>query len=86
MYRIFDLPEPEQNVIPKVILVKLGETKAAILVDEVLRQQKAVVTGFTLPVNDIYKLPILGFGMMGKDALVIDTEALIAAQLEQTGD
>ncbi len=85
MYKIFDLPAPSEKVIPKVILVKLGETKAAILVDEVLRQQKAVVTGFTLPVNLIYKLPILGFGMMGeRDALVIDTETLIASQLEDS--
>lgn len=82
MYKIFELPEPADDVFPKVILVKLGETTAAILVDEVLRQQKAVVTGFTLPVNTIYNLPILGFGMMGeKDALVIDTEALITSQM-----
>ncbi|WP_419778693.1 chemotaxis protein CheA [Maridesulfovibrio sp.] len=83
MYKIFDLPEPAEDVIPKVILVKLGDTIAAILVDEVLRQQKAVVTGFTLPVNTIYKLPILGFGMMGEhDALVIDTETLIASHMD----
>ncbi|NDV25682.1 chemotaxis protein CheA [Desulfovibrio sp. JC010] len=83
MYKVFDLPAPAEDVIPKVILVKLGDTVAAIMVDEVLRQQKAVVTGFTLPVNSIYKLPILGFGMMGEhDALVVDTETLIASQLE----
>ncbi len=83
MYKVFDLPAPTEDVIPKVILVKLGETVAAILVDEVLRQQKAVVTGFTLPVNSIYKLPILGFGMMGEhDALVVDTETLIASHME----
>lgn len=83
MYKVFDLPEPAEDVIPKVILVKLGDTIAAILVDEVLRQQKAVVTGFTLPVNTIYKLPILGFGMMGEhDALVVDTETLIASHMD----
>lgn len=84
MHKIFDFPPPGENVLPKTILVKLGDVCAAILVDEVLRQQKAVVTGFTLPVNSLYKLPILGFGMMGeKDALVIDTETLITAQLEE---
>ena len=83
MYKVFDLPAPAAGVIPKVILVKLGDTIAAILVDEVLRQQKAVVTGFTLPVNSIYKLPILGFGMMGEhDALVVDTETLIASHMD----
>ncbi|WP_320172574.1 chemotaxis protein CheW [Maridesulfovibrio sp.] len=87
MYKIFDLPEPGPGVIPKVILVKMGEIKAAIMVDDVLRQQKAVVTGFTLPVNSIYKLPILGFGMMGeKDALVIDTETLISSQMNDSED
>lgn len=83
MHKVFDLPAPGTDVIPKVIMVKLGDTVAAIMVDEVLRQQKAVVTGFTLPVNSIYKLPILGFGMMGEhDALVVDTETLIASHLE----
>ncbi|ACS80852.1 chemotaxis protein CheA [Maridesulfovibrio salexigens] len=83
MYKVFDLPAPSEEVIPKVILVKMGDTVAAIMVDEVLRQQKAVVTGFTLPVNSIYKLPILGFGMMGEhDALVVDTETLIASYME----
>lgn len=83
MHKVFDLPEPSDKVIPKVIMVKLGETVVAILVDEVLRQQKAVVTGFTLPVNSIYKLPILGFGMMGEhDALVVDTETLISAHMD----
>ncbi len=83
MHKVFDLPAPGEDVIPKVIMVKLGDTVAAIMVDEVLRQQKAVVTGFTLPVNTIYKLPILGFGMMGEhDALVVDTETLIASHME----
>lgn len=83
MHKIFDLPDPTDKIIPKVIMVKLGETVVAILVDEVLRQQKAVVTGFTLPINSIYKLPILGFGMMGEhDALVVDTETLISAHMD----
>lgn len=57
----------------------MGELSAALLVDEVLRQQQVVVTGFTVPVQDIYTLPILGFGMMGEsDALVLDIEKLLA--------
>lgn len=84
MHKIFDFSPPGDHIVPKVILVKLGDICAAILVDEVLRQQKAVVTGFTLPVNQLYRLPILGFGMMGeKDALVIDTETLISTQMEE---
>jgi two-component system chemotaxis sensor kinase CheA len=32
-----------------------------------------------VPVQDIYTLPILGFGMMGEsDALVLDIEKLLA--------
>ncbi|OEU71482.1 MAG: chemotaxis protein CheA [Desulfovibrio sp. S3730MH75] len=82
MHTVFDYPQPAEGQLSKVILVKLGKNSAAILVDDVLRQQKAVVTGFTLPVNSIYKLPILGFGMMGEnDALVVDTETLINTQL-----
>ncbi|SMF19223.1 chemotaxis protein CheA [Desulfovibrio gilichinskyi] len=82
MHTVFDFPQPPEGQLSKVILVKMGQYSAAILVDDVLRQQKAVVTGFTLPVNSIYHLPILGFGMMGeKDALVVDTEVLITKQL-----
>lgn len=82
MHTVFDFPQPPEGQLSKVILVKMGKLSAAILVDDVLRQQKAVVTGFTLPVNSIYHLPILGFGMMGEnDALVVDTEVLITAQL-----
>lgn len=62
-----------------IITVRMGELSAALLVDEVLRQQQVVVTGFTVPVQDIYALPILGFGMMGEsDALVLDIEKLLA--------
>jgi len=62
-----------------IITVRMGEVGAALLVDEVLRQQQVVVTGFTVPVQDIYTLPILGFGMMGEsDALVLDIEKLLA--------
>jgi len=62
-----------------LITVRMGELSAALLVDEVLRQQQVVVTGFTVPVQDIYTLPILGFGMMGEsDALVLDIEKLLA--------
>jgi two-component system chemotaxis sensor kinase CheA len=64
------------------IVVAAGGRKAALLVDDVLRQQQAVVTNFTLPLQNIYKIPILGFGMMGEsDALVLNVEAL----LEQLG-
>jgi two-component system chemotaxis sensor kinase CheA len=62
-----------------IVTVRMGEVKAALLVDEVLRQQQVVVTGFTVPVHEIYGLPILGFGMMGEsDALVLDVEKLLA--------
>lgn len=63
-----------------VVTVRQGAVQAALLVDEVLRQQQVVVTGFTVPVHDIYGLPILGFGMMGEsDALVLDIEKLLAS-------
>jgi len=62
-----------------IVTVRMGEVGAALLVDEVLRQQQVVVTGFTVPVQDIYALPILGFGMMGEsDALVLDIEKLLS--------
>jgi two-component system chemotaxis sensor kinase CheA len=62
-----------------IITVRMGDVRAALLVDEVLRQQQVVVTGFTVPVQEIYTLPILGFGMMGEsDALVLDIEKLLA--------
>ncbi|MHC1752355.1 chemotaxis protein CheA [Humidesulfovibrio sp.] len=62
-----------------IITVRMGDISAALLVDEVLRQQQVVVTGFTVPVQDIYTLPILGFGMMGEsDALVLDIEKLLS--------
>lgn len=57
----------------------MGDVSAALLVEEILRQQQVVVTGFTVPVQEIYSLPILGFGMMGEsDALVLDVEKLLA--------
>jgi len=66
-----------------IVAVRMGETSAALLVDEVLRQQQVVVTGFTVPVQEIYGLPILGFGMMGEsDALVLDIEKLLAGLTE----
>lgn len=62
-----------------IVTVRQGEVKAALLVDEVQRQQQVVITGFTVPVQEIYSLPILGFGMMGEsDALVLDVERLLA--------
>ncbi|WP_018125850.1 chemotaxis protein CheA [Desulfovibrio oxyclinae] len=60
------------------VVVRVGEYKAAILVDEVLKQQQVVITRFTVPVEEVFHLPILGFGMMGEsDALVVDTEELL---------
>jgi two-component system chemotaxis sensor kinase CheA len=60
------------------IVVKVGDASAALLIDEVITQQQAVVTGFTIPLQSIYQIPILGFGMLGEtDALVVDVENLI---------
>lgn len=62
----------------QAVVVRVGELRTAILVDEVLRQQQVVITKFTLPVGEIFSLPILGYGMMGEsDALVVDVEALV---------
>jgi len=62
----------------QAIVVRVGDYKAAILVDEVLKQQQVVITGFTVPVEEIFNVPILGYGMMGEsDALVIDTEEML---------
>ncbi|MBU1248054.1 MAG: chemotaxis protein CheW [Proteobacteria bacterium] len=62
----------------QTVVVRVGDIRAAILVSEVLRQQQVVITKFTVPVEDIYHLPLLGYGMMGEsDALVVDTEALL---------
>ncbi len=60
------------------IVVRVGDASAALLIDEVITQQQAVVTGFTIPLQSIYQIPILGFGMLGEtDALVVDVENLI---------
>jgi len=79
--RHLDLSETESNIENGLIVtVRMGNASAALLVDEVLRQQQVVVTGFTVPVQDIFGLPILGFGMMGEsDALVLDIEKLLAS-------
>lgn len=72
--------EPEVTDIQKAqaIVVRVGDYKAAILVDEVLKQQQVVITGFTVPIEEIFHVPILGYGMMGEsDALVIDTEEML---------
>lgn len=62
----------------QTVVVRTGDYRAAILVDEVIRQQQVVITRFTVPVEEVYDLPILGFGMMGEsDALVIDIEGLL---------
>jgi two-component system chemotaxis sensor kinase CheA len=63
-----------------IVTVRMGAVSAALLVDEVLRQQQVVVTGFTVPVHEIFNLPILGFGMMGEsDAMVLDIEKLLGS-------
>lgn len=65
-----------------VVVAKVRDRQAAILVDEVLRQQQVVITGFTVPVHSLYGLPILGYGMMGEnDALVINVEELLRLTL-----
>jgi two-component system chemotaxis sensor kinase CheA len=52
----------------QTVVVRVGNIRAAIL----------VITKFTVPVEDIFHLPILGYGMMGEsDALVVNTEALL---------
>ncbi len=78
--RHLDLGQACQDISTGLIVtVRQGDIKAALLVDEVLRQQQVVITGFTVPVQEIYGLPILGFGMMGEsDALVLDVERLLA--------
>ncbi|MBG0790422.1 MAG: chemotaxis protein CheW [Desulfovibrionaceae bacterium] len=82
LLRLADLldltPEVEDIEMAQAIVVRVGDYKGAILVDEVLRQQQVVITGFTVPVEQIFDIPILGYGMMGEsDALVIDTEEMI---------
>ena len=62
----------------QTIVVRVGDYKAAILVDEVLKQQQVVITGFTIPLDELFNIPILGYGMMGEsDALVLDTEKML---------
>jgi len=71
-------PKVEDIQLAQAIVVRVGEYKAAILVDEVLRQQQVVITGFTVPVEQLFHIPILGYGMMGEsDALVINTEEML---------
>ncbi|WP_319468117.1 chemotaxis protein CheW [uncultured Pseudodesulfovibrio sp.] len=82
LLRLADLlglePEVTDIQMAQAIVVRVGEYKAAILVDEVLKQQQVVITGFTVPVEEIFNVPILGYGMMGEsDALVIDTEEML---------
>lgn len=75
----FGLPsQPGEDGYLHTIVVRVGDCRAALLIDEVVGQQQAVVTGFTIPVREIYQIPILGYGMLGeKDALVVDVENLI---------
>lgn len=82
LLRLADLlglePEVTEIEMAQAIVVRVGEYKAAILVDEVLKQQQVVITGFTVPVEEIFNVPILGYGMMGEsDALVIDAEEML---------
>lgn len=72
------MPQPSDDGYLHTIVVRVGDSSAAILIDEVISQQQAVVTGFTIPVQTIYQIPILGYGMLGEtDALVVDVENLI---------
>jgi len=82
LLRLADLldltPQVDDIEMAQAIVVRVGDYKGAILVDEVLRQQQVVITGFTVPVEEIFDIPILGYGMMGEsDALVIDTEEMV---------
>lgn len=62
----------------QAVVIQIGSKRAALLVDEVLRKQQVVVTSFTVPIREIYHLPILGYGLMGEDdALVLDLESLL---------
>jgi len=71
-------PEQDNIEMAQAIVVRVGDYKAALLVDEVLKQQQVVITGFTVPVEEIFNIPILGYGMMGEsDALVLDTEEML---------
>ncbi|CCH50491.1 chemotaxis protein CheA [Pseudodesulfovibrio piezophilus] len=82
LLRLADLLDLEPEItdiqMAQAIVVRVGDYKAAILVDEVLKQQQVVITGFTVPIEEIFHVPILGFGMMGEsDALVINTEEML---------
>jgi Chemotaxis protein histidine kinase and related kinases len=83
--RFLDIPSDGRSVARiQAVVVRVGDARAAILVDEVLRQQQVVITGFTVPVQDIFALPILGLGMMGEsDAVVVNVEVLLLHFLEQ---
>ncbi|MGE4299583.1 MAG: chemotaxis protein CheA [Desulfovibrionaceae bacterium] len=62
----------------QAVVIKFGDRRAAILIDEVLSQQQVVITGFTVPIQELYDVPILGYGMMGEsDALVVDIDNLV---------
>jgi len=76
---LLELTAEQKNIeMAQAIVVRVGDYKAAILVDEVLKQQQVVITGFTVPIEQLFHVPILGYGMMGEsDALVIDTEEML---------
>jgi two-component system chemotaxis sensor kinase CheA len=66
------------NGYKQAVVVQIGDKKAALLVDEVIRKQQVVITSFTVPITEIYHIPILGFGLMGENnALVLDVEDLL---------
>jgi two-component system chemotaxis sensor kinase CheA len=69
----------------QTVVVRTGDYKAAIMVDDVIRQQQVVITRFTVPVEEVFDLPLLGYGMMGEsDALVVDTEELLQKMDERS--
>ncbi len=82
------------GIVPKIqevekaqtVVVRTGDYKAAIMVDDVIRQQQVVITRFTVPVEEVFDLPLLGYGMMGEsDALVVDTEELLQKMDKHAG-
>jgi two-component system chemotaxis sensor kinase CheA len=79
------VPEIQDVDKSQTVVVRTGDYKAAIMVDDVIRQQQVVITRFTVPVEEVFDLPLLGYGMMGEsDALVVDTEELLQKMDERS--
>lgn len=79
------VPEIQDVDKSQTVVVRTGDYKAAIMVDDVIRQQQVVITRFTVPVEEVFDVPLLGYGMMGEsDALVVDTEELLQKMDERS--